>query len=195
MAHRVLATAATVGGWSGLLFVLYVVLISDVTPLEAAVGGSLAVLGGVAAEAVRRAEHPRVHGSRRLAAAFAALPASLLAETARLAVEVAHATGRDGDRPVAGAASTSRTGGRDGADRPGDGAATRRTQARQPDTDRPVAVRLPADTDPALAAVLLSATPGACVLNIAGRELTVHLLGGAAPPSAVERALGGRRPA
>ncbi|SHM09500.1 Na+/H+ antiporter subunit E [Actinacidiphila paucisporea] len=175
MAHRVLATAATVGGWSGLLFVLYLVLITDVTPLEAVVGGSLAVLGGVAAEAVRRAEHPRVHGRRRLAAAFAALPWTLFAETAQLAVAVARAAGRGDPSAVGPAATPARPGGHDG--------------------DRPVAVRVPADTDPALAAALLTATPGACVLDIAGRELTVHLLGDKAAPSAVERALGGRRPA
>lgn len=152
MTHRSLVSAATVGGWSGLLFVLYVVLISEVTPLEAAVGGALAVLGGTAAEAVRRAEHPRVHGGRRVAAAVAALPAALLKETAQLAAAVVRA-------PRAGG--------------------------------RRVVVRLPAGTDPAPAAVLLSATPGACVLDIEARDLTVHLLGDA--PSTVERALGGER--
>ncbi|WP_327287148.1 Na+/H+ antiporter subunit E [Streptomyces sp. NBC_01198] len=153
MTSRVLVTAATVVGWSGLLLVLYIVLISDVTTLEAVVGGALAVLGGIAAEAVRRAEHPRVHGGRRIAAAVAALPVSLLTETAQLAAAVAR-------------------GGRT----PGEGE---------------VVIRLPADTDPALAAMLLSATPGACVLDTVGADVTVHVLDDA--PSAVERALGGRR--
>lgn len=156
MTHKALVTAATVGGWTGLLFVLYIVLISEVTPLEAAVGGALALLGGIAAEAVRRAEHPRPHAGRRIAAAFAALPATLVMETAHLAVAAARAP------------------------RGGSGG-------------RQVVVRLPAGTDPALAAVLLSATPGACVLDVVGRDLTVHLLDTA--PSAVEKALGGRRPA
>lgn len=159
-----LASAATVLAWTGLLLVLYVVLISAVSPLEWAVGGGLALLGGCAADAVRRAERPAVRADRRAAAAFAALPAALLRETAELASAVVRALlGRGG-----GSAG-----------------------------DRPVTVRLPAGGDPAVVAVLLSATPGTCVVDIVpGRfpELTVHLLGGPARgTSPVERALGVRR--
>lgn len=166
-AHGAATSAATVLAWSVLLLALYAVLISAVSPLEWAVGGGLAVLGGCAAEAVRRAERPAVHADRRTAAALAALPATLLLETAELAAAVARAL-RHRERVAA---------------------------------DAPVGVRLPAGTDTALAAVLLSATPGSCVVDIPDRqpdgeqrELLVHLLG--VPdraPSAVERALGVRR--
>ncbi|CAG7646075.1 Na+/H+ antiporter subunit E [Actinacidiphila bryophytorum] len=166
-AHGTAASAATVAAWTVLLVALYVVLISAVSPLEWAVGGGLAVLGGFAADAVRRAEHPSVHADRRTAAALAALPATLLQDTAELAMAV--------------------------------GRAVRGSRHRAAAADAPVAVRLPAGADTGLAAVLLSATPGACVVDIADeapdgeRELRVHLLG--AKPSAVERALGvGRLP-
>ncbi|MGW5353171.1 hypothetical protein ACWERV_22000 [Streptomyces sp. NPDC004031] len=163
--HHALASAVTVLAWTGLLLVLYVILISAVTPLEWAVGGGLALLGGCAADAVRRAERPAVRADRRTAAALAALPAALLRETAELARAVVRALFR-----------------RDG------GSAD----------DGPVAVRLPAGGDPAVVAVLLSATPGACVVDIApgpAPELAVHLLGGTdRRPSPVERALGVRRP-
>ncbi|MFI0941551.1 Na+/H+ antiporter subunit E [Streptomyces sp. NPDC021020] len=162
--NHALASVATVATWTALLLVLYVVLISAVTPLEWAVGGVLALLGGCAADAVRRAERPAVRADRRTAAALAALPAAMLRETAELARAVARALLRRGGGPAA---------------------------------DRPVTVRLPAGGDPAVAAVLLSATPGACVVDIApGRapEMTVHLLGGPArAASPVERALGVRR--
>lgn len=173
-AHGMAASAVTVAAWAVLLLALYAVLISAVSPLEWAVGGTLAVLGGVAADVVRRAEQPAVHADRRIAAALAALPATLLRETAELAAAVARALRHR--RQVAGA------------------------------PDAPIAVRLPAGVDAGLAAVLLSATPGACVVDIAdpepgadqepsgGREVRVHLLGTPdRAPSAVERALGARR--
>jgi multisubunit Na+/H+ antiporter MnhE subunit len=164
-AHGVGASAATVTVWAVLLLALYVVLISAVSPLEWAVGGGLAVLGGFAADAVRRAEHPSVRADRRTAAALAALPVTLVQDTAQLAVAV--------------------------------GRAVRGSRHRDTAADAPVAVRLPAGTDTGLAAVLLSATPGTCVVDVADeqrdgeRELRAHLLG--AEPSAVERALGVRR--
>jgi hypothetical protein len=161
-----LASGATVLSWSTLLLLLYIVLISTVSPLEWAVGGGLAVLGGCAAEAVRRAEHPAARPDRRVAAAFAALPLTLLAETAALAGAVLRASGR-GRGGVAG---------------------------HEPET-----VRLPPGAAAALSAALLSATPGACVVDVAdttgaeGRELRLHLLSKGRRPSAVERALGVRR--
>jgi hypothetical protein len=182
--HRseALATAVTMAAWGGLLLLLYVILISSVTGLEVAVGAGFALLGAVAAEALRRAEHPRAHGSRRLAAATAAFPLTLLAETGQLAVAVAQA--------IRGRAT------------PG----------------RRLVVRLEPQVDTALASALLSASPGACVLDVAGvprlggfaddpperdpgstpeggrgGDLVVHVLAG--PPSRVERALGARRPA
>ncbi|MDD1062136.1 Na+/H+ antiporter subunit E [Streptomyces cocklensis] len=173
-AHGTAASAVTVAAWAVLLLALYAVLISAVSLLEWAVGGSLAVLGGCAADVVRRAERPAVHAERRIAAALAAMPAALLQETVRLAAAVVRALRH------------------------------RRQVAGTPDV--PVAVRLPAGVDAGLAAVLLSATPGACVVDIADRgpaadqeageerELRVHLLGAAdGAPSAVERALGIRR--
>lgn len=154
----VLASTLTVLAWSALLLLCYVVLISTVSPLEWAVGGGLAVLGGCAADAVRRAEHPAVRVDRRVAAALAALPSTLLRETAELAAAVARAP-----------------------------------RHRSAVESEPVTVRLPAGTDVALAAALLSATPGACVVDVRGQELRVHLLSAGRRPSAVERALGERR--
>lgn len=151
----VLASGATVLSWSTLLLLLYIVLVSTVSPLEWAVGGGLAVLGGCAAEAVRRAEHPAARPDRRVAAAVAALPLALLTETAHLVVAVARGE-------EAGHA--------------------------------PATVRLPPGVDTALAAALLSATPGTCVVDVSGdRELRLHPLRADQPPSAVERALGVRR--
>jgi multisubunit Na+/H+ antiporter MnhE subunit len=159
------ATAVNVLVWWALLLLLYVILISAVTPLELAAGAGFALLGAIAAEGVRRAEHPRPRGSRRLAAAGAAFPLTLLRETCTLAAAVARAPrGKTGPGTM-------------------------------------TVIRLPPRTDPGVAAALLSASPGACVVDIAeaspdpsvGRELTVHLL--ATPPSRVERALGARRSA
>ena len=160
-----MATAVNVLVWWALLLLLYVILISSVTSLELMVGAGFALLGAVAAEAVRRAEHPRLRGGRRFAAAAAAFPPTLLRETGQLAAAVARAP-----RGQAGPGTVT-------------------------------VVRLAPDTDPGVAAALLSASPGACVLDMeaaprdpsGGRELTVHLLN--EPPSPVERALGGRRSA
>jgi hypothetical protein len=183
--------------WWGLLFVLYVVLISSVSPLELMVGAGFALLGAAAAEALRRAEHPRPAVGARIASAAAAFPLTLLRETGMLAgAVVAALTGRQ-------------------------------------DHGRTVTVRLAPGTGAAPAAALLSASPGACVIDITapgegadtagggpgegadgagrdggreagrggparsestpatGHDLTVHLLGD--DISLVERALGGRR--
>jgi uncharacterized membrane protein YgcG len=131
---RALRTAA-VGAvgvlvWWGLLFGLYVVLVSTVPSLELMVGAGLALLGALAAEAVRRAEHPRVRGSRRVAAAVAAFPLTLLRETGQLAAAVA------------------------------------RVPLGRPQPGRTLTIRLPPGTDAACAAALLSASPGACVIDI-----------------------------
>jgi hypothetical protein len=126
-----------------------------VTALELMVGAGFALLGAVAAEAVRRAEHPQVHGGRRMTVAAAAFPLTLLRETGQLAAAVSRALRRRGT----------------------------------PGTY--VTIQLPPESDPALAAALLSASPNACVIDIEDRDLTAHVLVGTTSP--VERALGGRR--
>jgi hypothetical protein len=148
--------------WWALLFVLSIMFISAVTATELALGAAAAMLGAVAAEALRRAEGPRVGGLRAMVAAGAAFPGTLLAETGRLAVAVVRAP-----------------------------------RARA-ETGRTVRLRLEPGTSAAAAAALLSASPGACVLDIrtsqepdGGAELTLHLLEPSL--SAVERALPGRR--
>ncbi|SFF27075.1 Multisubunit Na+/H+ antiporter, MnhE subunit [Actinacidiphila alni] len=166
MARAATTTAVTLLSWWALLFALYLVCVSTVSPAEFAVGGGAALLGAVAAEAVRRAERPPAGGARRLGGAGAAFPAALAGETVRLAAAVV------------------------------------RTLRGRPDTGREVTVRLEPGAGPALAAALLSASPGACVIDIqeagedagepgAGALLTVHLLDAA--PSPVEAALPGRR--
>ncbi|MYS23434.1 Multisubunit Na+/H+ antiporter, MnhE subunit [Streptomyces sp. DvalAA-14] len=168
MARETLATTVNVVVWWGLLFLLYVILISAVPPLELEVGAGFALLGAIAAEAMRRAEHPRLRGSRRIGAAAAGFPLTLLGETGQLAATVVRALR--------------------GAGEPG----------------AVVTIRLAPGTDAALAAALLSASPGACVIDIAGAttdraaetpstayDLTAHVLGPSV--SRVERALGGRR--
>jgi multisubunit Na+/H+ antiporter MnhE subunit len=162
------ATAVNVLVWWGLLFLLYVILISSVPPLELMVGAGFALLGAIAAEAMRRAEHPALRGGRRIGAAAAAFPLTLIRETGQLTAAVAGALrGRGTPGSV-------------------------------------VTIRLAPGTDAALASVLLSASPGACVIDVeeisrdpaarttpVGHDLTVHVLGDSA--SRVERALGGRR--
>ncbi|WP_405783200.1 hypothetical protein [Streptomyces sp. NBC_00859] len=146
--------------WWVLLFLLYTVLISSVSPLELVVGGLAALLGAIAAEALRRVERPR--GTvRGLLAAGAAFPVTLLRECGQLACAVAGVMSGRGS------------------------------------TGRRAAFRLEPGASPGWAAVLLAASPGACVIDISqkgGRggeaELTLHLLGGAV--SGVERALPGR---
>jgi hypothetical protein len=170
MVRSAAVTAASVLLWWGLLFLLYVILISGVPPLELMVGAAFALLGAIAAEALRRAEHPRVRLGARLVAAAAAFPLTLLRETGQLA------------------------------------ALTFRTLRGARESGTVVTIRLPGGTDAGPAAGLLSASPGACVIDItgpsdspekseqtpgAGHDLTAHLL--ADRPSRVEQALGGRR--
>ncbi|MFC4031925.1 hypothetical protein ACFO3J_10575 [Streptomyces polygonati] len=168
MMRGALAASVNVLVWWGLLYLLYLILISTGPPLEQMVGAGFALLGAIAAEAMRRAEHPALRGSRRIGAAAAGFPLTLLAETGQLAAAVARALGGGG---TPGAVVT---------------------------------IRLTPQTDAALAAVLLSASPGACVIDIAeqtvdkaaetpatGYDLTAHVLGRSV--SRVERALGGRR--
>ncbi|WP_328917249.1 MULTISPECIES: hypothetical protein [unclassified Streptomyces] len=165
MVRTAAVAAVNVLVWWGLLFLLYVILISSVPPLELMVGAGFALLGAGSAEAVRQAEHPPLRYGHRLARAAAAFPLTLLRETGQLAAVVARVLGRRGG---------------------GEGLA--------------VTVRLAPGVDPACAAALLSASPGACVIDIAdapaplaGRDLRAHLL--SPSPSAVERALSEGRPA
>jgi hypothetical protein len=155
MVRGTVVAAVNVLVWWALLFTLYVICISVVTALELMVGAGLALLGAAAAEAVRRAERPRVRGGRRIAAAVAAFPVTLVRETGQLA------------------------------------AAVTRTLLGRGTPGAFVTIHLPPDSDPALAAALLSASPNACVTDIEGQDLTAHLLTETSSP--VEQALGGRR--
>jgi multisubunit Na+/H+ antiporter MnhE subunit len=159
------AAARCLMAWWALLFVLYLVLITSVSPAELGLGAGGALLGAVAADAVRRAEGPRLGGVRTLAAAAAAFPGTLLQETGGLATAVV--------RELRGTADPGRT----------------------------VRLGLEPGASGALAAALLSASPGACAIDIrdlpsgrephGGSELTLHLLGPGV--SKVERALPGGR--
>lgn len=163
MTRGAVVTAVSLLTWWGLLFVLYLVCVSTVPPMEVVVGAATALLGALAAEALRRAEHPRPRGVRGLARAAVSFPPTLLRETGQLTSAVVRALRGRGS---AGELAT---------------------------------IGLESGASTALAAALLSASPGACVIDIAesegrpggGAELTVHLLGESV--SAVERALPGRR--
>ncbi|HEY3482891.1 MAG TPA: Na+/H+ antiporter subunit E [Streptomyces sp.] len=162
MTRGAVVTAVSLLTWWGLLFVLYLVCVSTVPPMEVVVGAAAALLGALAAEALRRAEHPRTRGVRGLVRAAVAFPPTLLRETGLLAAAV-----------------------------------VRTLRGRAPEGEL-ATIRLEPGASTALAAALLSASPGACVIDMTedgrpggGAELTVHLLGERA--SAVERALPGRR--
>lgn len=95
------ATAETVLTWWALLFLLYVVLISSVSPLELEVGAGAALIGAAGAEALRRAERPHWGGSARLAAAAVAFPPTLLRETVQFAaILLSRSRRRGGGRVV-----------------------------------------------------------------------------------------------
>ncbi|KIF66601.1 hypothetical protein HY68_32090 [Streptomyces sp. AcH 505] len=55
MAHRIISLAAELAAWWAALLVLWLMLISAVTPLEWAVGSAVALLGAVGACGARRA--------------------------------------------------------------------------------------------------------------------------------------------
>ncbi|MBY8882752.1 Na+/H+ antiporter subunit E [Actinacidiphila acidipaludis] len=163
--QRGLATAVSLLAWWACLFVLYLMLISSVTAAELVLGAGGALLGAVAAEALRRVEEPRVGGVRALLGAVAAFPLTLLREIGTLTAAVV--------RELRGAG----------------------------DSGRIVRLGLEPGASAALTAALLSASPGACVIDIrdlgpgqeprGGTELTLHVLG--PEISRVERALPGRR--
>ncbi|QMU69333.1 Na+/H+ antiporter subunit E [Streptacidiphilus sp. P02-A3a] len=71
--------------WWGLLFVLYLVLISTVSPLEVAVGAGASALAAVGAWAVHRAARPTLGPGGHWRAAVWAWPGALLTETVRTA--------------------------------------------------------------------------------------------------------------
>jgi hypothetical protein len=169
---RASATARCLLVWWALLFALYLVLIQAVSPDELGLGAGAALLGAAGAEAVRRAERPRVGGLRALAPAAAAFPPTLVQESARLAAEVYRELRR------------ARHGG------------------RRREAGSTVRLALDPGTSAAAAAVLLSASPGACVIDVEqgrgqgrdtgrGAVMTMHLLDRARSP--VERALPGGR--
>lgn len=170
MVRGAVATVVGVLVWWGLLFLLYVVLISGVPPLEVMVGAGFALLGAVAAEALRRAEHPAARPGPRLASAAAAFPLTLLRETGQLAAAAFRAL-RGGREP--GTVVTVRL--------PRDtGAALGASLLSASPGSCVIDITGPADSPDKSAE-----TPGL------GHDLTVHLL--ADQRSRVERALGGRR--
>ncbi|MDI5962579.1 hypothetical protein [Streptantibioticus silvisoli] len=124
------AAAGEVAAWWLVLTALYLVLISDVTPLEFAVGAAGAVLAAVAARLARTAAEAGTGGGGRALAAALHWPAALLTDTARLAAVTA---GVLCGRPAPGRFRVLRL-------RPGTGAAW--------------------------AGALLSATPGAYVVDV-----------------------------
>lgn len=71
--------------WWGLLFVLYLVFISRVSPLEFAVGAGASALGAAGAWAVHRAARPALGPGGHWCAAVWAWPGALLTETVRMA--------------------------------------------------------------------------------------------------------------
>jgi Na+/H+ ion antiporter subunit len=80
-----LRLAVELVSWWALLFVLYLVFISTLSPLELAVGAGGSALAAVGAWAVHRAARPDVGPTGRLAAALWAWPGTLLRETVQLA--------------------------------------------------------------------------------------------------------------
>ncbi|MDI5969210.1 hypothetical protein POF50_007605 [Streptomyces sp. SL13] len=124
------AAAGEVAAWWLVLTALYLVLISDVTLLEFAVGAAGAVLAAVAARLARTAAEAGTGGGGRALAAALHWPAALLTDTARLAAVTA---GVLCGRPAPGCFRVLRL-------RPGTGAAW--------------------------AGALLSATPGAYVVDV-----------------------------
>ncbi|MFB7909885.1 hypothetical protein ACFC1T_25955 [Kitasatospora sp. NPDC056076] len=132
-------------GWWALLFMIYLVFISTLSPLELMVGAGACAMATTGAWAIHRAAHPAAGPAGHLPAALWAWPATALTETAQLSwVTVAALRGR----PARGRFARVRL-------RPGVGAPW--------------------------ACVLLSATPGSCVVAVdeeKGRPavLTAHSL-------------------
>lgn len=88
--------------WWAILFVLYLLFISAVDTVELVVGAAAALFGGVAAHVVRRTSRADFGGGARAWAAVWALPANVLADTARLAAAAVRGEpGKFRDVPVA----------------------------------------------------------------------------------------------
>jgi multisubunit Na+/H+ antiporter MnhE subunit len=85
MPNRVLRMVGELVGWWVLLFLLYLVLISTLSPLELVVGAAASGLSAVAAWAIHRAVRPEVGPVGHWTAALWALPGTLLRETVQLA--------------------------------------------------------------------------------------------------------------
>ncbi|WP_037606207.1 hypothetical protein [Streptacidiphilus rugosus] len=77
-------TAVVFAAWFALLFALEWVFISSVSPAELVLAAGAATLGASGAAAVDHLERPHAGPAGRLAAALAAWPGTLLADTWRL---------------------------------------------------------------------------------------------------------------
>ena len=85
MPHRGLRLAGELIGWWVLLFLLYLVFISTLSPLELLVGAVASGLAAAGAWAIHRAVHPEIGPGAHWMAAAWAWPGTLLTETVQLA--------------------------------------------------------------------------------------------------------------
>jgi multisubunit Na+/H+ antiporter MnhE subunit len=85
MPHRGRRLAGELIGWWVLLFLLYLVFISTLSPLELIVGAAASAVAGVGAWAIHRAVRPDVGPAGHWTAAVRVWPGTLLMETVRLA--------------------------------------------------------------------------------------------------------------
>ena len=85
MPHRRLRLAGELISWWALLFLLYLVFISTLSPLELIVGAAASALAAVGAGAIHRAVRPEAGPAARWMAAVWAWPGTLLAEIVHLA--------------------------------------------------------------------------------------------------------------
>ncbi len=91
MPHRGMRLAAELIGWWASLFLIYLVFISTLSPLELFVGAAVSGLAAAGAWAIHRAVRPEVGPAAHWMAAVWAWPGTLLTETALLASALATA--------------------------------------------------------------------------------------------------------
>ena len=85
MPHRGLRLAGELIGWWGLLFLLYLVFISTLSPLELLAGAAASGLAAAGAWAVHRAVRPEIGPAAHWMTALWVWPGTLLTETVQLA--------------------------------------------------------------------------------------------------------------
>ena len=85
MPHRGMRLAAELIGWWAPLFLIYLVFISTLSPLELFVGAAVSALAAVGACAIHRAVRPEVGPAAHWIAAAWAWPGTLVTETVQLA--------------------------------------------------------------------------------------------------------------